>query len=291
MKRLLGSGLLAILMLSGSGCRIFSAVLFPCEDPCGMPAHGVLGAGPLGMVDCGPPCPPVVCGDPCGVAGGVAGGAYRPGIISAVRALLNPATFHGPSCAGRYWGEAYSDPAACCDPCDRMANFTGPVCGGYDCGLPAVYEEGYCASCIAQARPRNGAVGPPRLAQSASSRPRPPQDAQSAAGRAGSVVSAGPPAPIRPAPRPQQASRPSAATPTPAEPAPTLANRTVREGEVIYEGPTANGRPVIPPPRIISQTDRVVVPAGSQAEDVPADDGPASRVPARTASRGGWQAR
>ena len=39
-----------------------------------------------------------------------------------------PCTWCGPSCGERYWGDFYSDPPDCWDPCDCHGNFTGGGC-------------------------------------------------------------------------------------------------------------------------------------------------------------------
>jgi hypothetical protein len=60
-----------------------------------------------------------------------------------VFALLMQGCSWCPSCGGdRYWGDFYSDPPDCWDPCDKYGNYTGggcSTCGGK--GRHARYSE------------------------------------------------------------------------------------------------------------------------------------------------------
>jgi hypothetical protein len=60
------------------------------------------------------------CGDPCG-----GGRCWHRGPLSCLFALFMPGTWCGSSCGERYWGDFYSDPPDCWDPCDGHGNYTG----------------------------------------------------------------------------------------------------------------------------------------------------------------------
>lgn len=56
----------------------------------------------------------------------------------------------GPSCGQRYWGDFYSDPPDCSDPCDCHGNYTGggnSWSGGYASGYTGGYTGGSCRNC------------------------------------------------------------------------------------------------------------------------------------------------
>jgi hypothetical protein len=58
--------------------------------------------------------------------------------------LFTPNSWCGPSCGERYWGDFYSDPPDCWDPCDHCGNYTGGGC--HNCGgssHPAHAQRGY----------------------------------------------------------------------------------------------------------------------------------------------------
>jgi hypothetical protein len=90
----------------------------PCDTPCARPCRRPLcrnyGPGSLG-------------GDPsadlCG--SGSSGRCWHRGPLNCVFALLMPVSWWGPSCGERYWGDFYSDPPDCWDPCDGYGNYTG----------------------------------------------------------------------------------------------------------------------------------------------------------------------
>jgi hypothetical protein len=67
------------------------------------------------------------CGDPCSTTCGR--GACRDrtacGPLSVLFSIFDRKTWCGPSCGERYWGDFYSDPPDCSDPCDRCGNYTG----------------------------------------------------------------------------------------------------------------------------------------------------------------------
>ena len=95
----------------------------PCDTPCARPCRRPL------CRSCGP------CGDPGGDPGadpcgnGCYGRCWHRGPLSCVFALLMGGCWGGPSCGQRYWGDFYSDPPDCWDPCDGYGNYTGDTGG------------------------------------------------------------------------------------------------------------------------------------------------------------------
>jgi hypothetical protein len=177
-KRILFLGLLGALMTASTGCGLFQAIF--CYDSCGPrncgssmcgePCDEGCGAG-CGVVhrpvrtagccsarkavvaecddecggECGRPCRNAYrggcdtcdpCADPC------TGRVWHRGPLSCVFALFTPNTWCGPSCGQRYWGDFYSDPPACHDPCDCYGNYAD---GGVSTG--GVSTGGGCRSC------------------------------------------------------------------------------------------------------------------------------------------------
>jgi hypothetical protein len=96
---------------------------YPCGRACGRPC-----AKPCGRATCST-CDP--CGDPCG--GDCCGRVWHRGPLSCLFALFTPNCWCGPSCGRRYWGDFYSDPPDCWDPCDGYGNYSGTChgCGGH----------------------------------------------------------------------------------------------------------------------------------------------------------------
>ena len=88
----------------------------PCGDVAGRPCRRV------GCQSCGSSDP---CADPCGE--GSYGRCWHRGPLSCVFALFtNGCWFGGCSgCGERYWGDFYSDPPDCWDPCDGYGNYSG----------------------------------------------------------------------------------------------------------------------------------------------------------------------
>lgn len=218
MKRVLLFAFLAGILAANTGCGLFQAVFCgqpcggcgtcgrcvdACDDGCGpvdatpcrpVRAHRVVAdcdegcetpcAKPCGRAACRPcsrcvesPCDP--CADPCGSAGYCARPWYR-GPLSCVFALFTPPSWYGGNCGKRYWGDFYSDPPACWDPCDGCGNYAGHggcrTCGG---GHAARYRGGY----VDDGEPIADEVEPaPRTQQNVpapqptpTSRPRPPK--------------------------------------------------------------------------------------------------------------------
>ena len=110
----------------------------PMDRPVRAPAYGARRARVV--ADCGGPClgaPSRSCSpcddpcmDPCGET--CYGRCWHRGPLSCIFALLTPTSWWGPSCGERYWGDFYSDPPDCWDPCDGYGNYEGR--GGYGCG-------------------------------------------------------------------------------------------------------------------------------------------------------------
>jgi hypothetical protein len=110
-------------------CAPHRAVVADCDDGCdcgcAKPCHKV---GCRSCSSCGDSCCDP-CADPCG------DGCCRPwyrGPLSCLFALFTPNCWCGPSCGERYWGDFYSDPPDCSDPCDDGGNYTGRGC--HNCG-------------------------------------------------------------------------------------------------------------------------------------------------------------
>ena len=118
--------------LSPSSRRLHAAPsrVADCDDGCGCgcarPCHsvGCRSCSPCGDSCCDP------CADPCG-NGCYARPWYR-GPLSCVFAMFTPNCWCGPSCGERYWGDFYSDPPDCWDPCDHCGNYAGRGC--HNCG-------------------------------------------------------------------------------------------------------------------------------------------------------------
>ncbi len=177
MKRLLLSGLLGGLLATNTGCGLLQAVFCyrpcmarggcascnsddcdggcgpvyqrpmrgplvrharaynECEPACGRPSRGV------GCQTC-ETCDP--CADPCGQ--GSYGRCWHRGPLSCVFGLLMNGCWLGgcSGCGERYWGDFYSDPPDCWDPCDGYGNYSGGG-GCQSCGQGGV--SGGCQSC------------------------------------------------------------------------------------------------------------------------------------------------
>ena len=64
------------------------------------------------------------CGDSCGdcCGDGCCERCWHRGPLSCFFALFTPWCWCGPGCGDRYWGDFYSDPPNCWDPCDCRGN-------------------------------------------------------------------------------------------------------------------------------------------------------------------------
>ncbi len=81
--------------------------------------------------------------------------------MSCLFALFTPGCWCGRGCGERYWGDFYSDPPDCWDPCDCYGNYTGGGCrhcggGGYpngNVGYTGGGNGGYVGGRAANAMP------------------------------------------------------------------------------------------------------------------------------------------
>jgi hypothetical protein len=186
-KRFILFGLLGGLLATNTGCGLFQAVF--CYRPCVARGDCMGGCGDICDDGCGPRCgparpayPPRVgrgyadcdtgcgCGTPCRRApcrgcgacdsgcdpcadpcmSGCRSRTWHRGPLSCVFALFMPGCWSCSSCGERYWGDAYSDPPDCWDPCDRCGNYAGGNCsscaGGWSGGQSG-HTGGGCKSC------------------------------------------------------------------------------------------------------------------------------------------------
>jgi hypothetical protein len=189
-KRILLFGLLAGLMTASTGCGLFQAIFCyqPCNSRTGCSAcscgdtcdDGCTTCGRRAVrspacvasrravvadsdegCDCDKPCGRASCqtcdpcADPCG--SGTCGRVWHRGPLSCLFALFTPGTWCGGNCGERYWGDFYSDPPACHDPCDGSGNYTGSVGGGSGCrscgGGSSVHTRGHASSYVDDGTP------------------------------------------------------------------------------------------------------------------------------------------
>lgn len=127
---------------AGPRARLCGDCGSPCDGDCGAPCRRPIGrcgsCGPCGRCSsCGTCSDP--CADPCG--NGSCGRTWHRGPLSCVFALFMGGYWCGPSCGQRYWGDFYSDPPDCMDPCDCGGNFTGGRC--HTCGNGYGQTTGY----------------------------------------------------------------------------------------------------------------------------------------------------
>jgi hypothetical protein len=94
------------------------------------------------------------CEEPCGrtYGRGTCGDRTVRGPLTFIFSIFNCNTWCGPSCGERYWGDFYSDPPACHDPCDRCGNYVGRSTYGNDWGGMHGYSSGAsggggCSNC------------------------------------------------------------------------------------------------------------------------------------------------
>jgi hypothetical protein len=85
------------------------------------------------------------CGRPCGR--GVCGDRTACGPLSFVFSIFNCNTWRGPVCGERYWGDFYSDPPDCHDPCDNCGNYTGRSSTEGNWGSVRGYSSGTGGGC------------------------------------------------------------------------------------------------------------------------------------------------
>jgi hypothetical protein len=132
------------------GCGVRQARVYAdcgddCCPECGQPLRG---ARCRSCGTCGPcgDCCGDACADPCGDC--CYGRPWHRGPLSCLFALFTPAYWGGRGCGERYWGDFYSDPPDCWDPCDCNGNYTGRChhCGGG-------YSDGYGGGRPAQVMP------------------------------------------------------------------------------------------------------------------------------------------
>ncbi|MEN6450539.1 MAG: hypothetical protein ABFC96_08620 [Thermoguttaceae bacterium] len=107
-----------------------------CGRPCRLRCRSCGSCGSCGTCgDCGD-----ACSDPCGDS--CYGRPWHRGPLSCLFALFTPCSWCGRGCGERYWGDFYSDPPDCWDPCDCSGNYTG---GGSMSGGPV--SGGGCRHC------------------------------------------------------------------------------------------------------------------------------------------------
>jgi hypothetical protein len=79
------------------------------------------------------------CGTPCGR--GACSDRTPCGPLTLLFSIFNCNTWRGPSCGERYWGDFYSDPPACHDPCDPCGNYVGRSNSTYHWGNAGGYYD------------------------------------------------------------------------------------------------------------------------------------------------------
>ena len=165
-KRCISLAVLATLVSVCGGCGLFYNVAYCPLGPCG--GHGggrMVGSacGPMASDTCGPVgCGEVGCGD-VGCAPDCCDPCCRPyrpfARLACLADLFRPITWCGPVCGERYWGDFYSDPPDCSDPCDPCGNYVGgrppqwPHCPngrfrGFLGLLFGPHTHGGCGSCV-----------------------------------------------------------------------------------------------------------------------------------------------
>ncbi len=156
MKRILLFGLLGGMLTAGSGCGLMQSIFYyrPCAmrgdctscdsggaecDECNGPSWGPTRAPVLaprravvreeyGRPVRGPACDS--CEEPCHES---CGHCWHRGPLSCFFALFFQGCWSGPCCGERYWGDFYSDPPDCWDPCDCYGNYNGAECRAGNC--------------------------------------------------------------------------------------------------------------------------------------------------------------
>jgi hypothetical protein len=115
----------------------FQDQTYECSAPCG--------------VSCDDSCDG--CDEPCGRPCGRGACCDRTpcGPLTFIFSIFKCNTWRGPSCGERYWGDFYSDPPECHDPCDTCGNYVGHSSYGGNWGSVRGYSTGGsgggCSSC------------------------------------------------------------------------------------------------------------------------------------------------
>ncbi len=152
MKRTLATLLIAGLCLLGTGCadcgwvyRPFGPGTLCTGEPCGSCGCGAPACASCAAPECTPcqptpaECPCHTACDPCESAcPGTCGSPCGP--LSWLFHLLN-AGYCGDGCGEIWWGDFHSAPPSCCEPCNRMGEWTGTPGGS------APMSTGGCSSC------------------------------------------------------------------------------------------------------------------------------------------------
>ncbi|MEN6458472.1 MAG: hypothetical protein ABFC63_06035 [Thermoguttaceae bacterium] len=183
MKRVIYFGLLAGAFMTTTGCGVFPGIFCyrPCMmrgdcggcgsdecNTCGGPRYGVARraavCGDCGGDSCGAVCRTRYrscgtcdscssfgdcgdsCTDPCGDS--CYGRPWHRGPLSCLFALFTPCGWYGGcGCGERYWGDFYSDPPDCWDPCDSHGNYTGGGSSMTSSGTVSSGNGGGCRHC------------------------------------------------------------------------------------------------------------------------------------------------
>lgn len=193
-SRLYSSGIVAALLLLSTGCCAVRTALYEPFGPGSLcdPTHcGAASCGPVAVSDaCSPGCG--VPADPCNACGPcedrcaarACGPCGRPwGPLSWVFDIFF-AGYCGDGCGELYWSDFHSEPPDCCDPCDRLGNWTG---GAMSAG--ATTPHGGCPTCGQTASQVRSVPTPIRMAQQPTAAVRPGTQASHAVPRAGQVPS------------------------------------------------------------------------------------------------------
>ena len=164
MKRTFAALLMAGICVLGTGCTTCGWVYQPfgpgtlCTGaPCDGCGGGCGSCGASACTTCDVPTPacatcsaptPAACScEPscgCGECGGVtcANTCASPcGPLTWLFNLLNYGTYCGDGCGEIWWGDFHGAPPTCCEPCNRMGEWTGNTSGG----MP-MHTSG-CSSC------------------------------------------------------------------------------------------------------------------------------------------------
>ena len=224
-----------------------------CHHSCGSEAACGSCAGPA-VESCGGSCGGGGCDITCD-EGNCGRGCFNPlAPLGWVVRLLGCGCPCGGCDRESYWGDFYSDPPACHEPCDRQGNWQGRGCGcggdGYSVKGNYITDEGLARS-VAQ----------------------PPLSNQTVSTKAGSRY---------PTQTPQYAPKSVAKSPYISQSGAARASGS-RSAMVQNQG-SSGAVGAVPPPKLISVTDRVVKPATTAAEE----EDPAAVIAQNP--RGEWKA-